>query len=94
VRPQHYRNKVAIITGGASGIGAALAKHLGQLGAHVLVADRQIELAERIAQEICAAGGSAVAMALDVRDFEAMSRVVRDTVARWGRCASRQRRTA
>lgn len=80
----HYRSKVAIITGGASGIGAALAKHLGQLGARVVVADRQEALAEEVAAAIRSQGGSAVASALDVRELESMNRVVADTLARWG----------
>lgn len=86
VRVSHddYRHKVAIITGGASGIGAALGKHLGALGARVVLADRQVELAESVAAAIRAAGGSAIATELDVRELESMKRVVADAVARWG----------
>ena len=80
----HYRDKVAIITGGASGIGAALAKHLGELGARVVVADRQHELAQSVVQAIQSSAGTAVATQLDVRELSAVQRVVADTVARWG----------
>lgn len=79
-----YRNKVAVVTGGASGIGAALAKHLGGLGTRVVVADRQEAVAEQVAHEIRSQGGSAVASALDVRELASVNRVVTDTVERWG----------
>lgn len=79
-----YRNKVAIITGGASGIGAALATHLGRLGARVVVADRQEAVAEQVADAIRSQGGSAVASALDVRELASVNRVVTDTLERWG----------
>jgi NADP-dependent 3-hydroxy acid dehydrogenase YdfG len=79
-----YQNKVAVVTGGASGIGAALAKHLARAGARVVIADRQVELAESIATAIRSGGGTAVAVELDVRELAAMTRMVSDTVARWG----------
>jgi NAD(P)-dependent dehydrogenase (short-subunit alcohol dehydrogenase family) len=75
-----WRGKVAIITGGASGIGAAFARALAAAGADVVVADRQLELAEELAAEI-----KGHALELDVRDFGAMKRVVDETVARAGR---------
>lgn len=79
-----YRNKVAIITGGASGIGAALAKHLGHEGARVVIADRQVELAESLAVAIRSNNGTAIAMQLDVRERASMMHVISDTLARWG----------
>jgi len=85
VEPQSsYRDKVAIITGGASGIGAALAKHLAHERARVVIADRQVELAESLAVAIRSNGGTAVAVQLDVRELSSMAHVVTDTVARWG----------
>ena len=79
-----YRDKVAIITGGASGIGAALAKQLSREGARVVIADRQVELAESLAVAIRSNSGTAVAMQLDVRELSSMTHVVSDTLARWG----------
>lgn len=79
-----FHGKVAVITGGASGIGAALARQLAQAGAKVVLADRQLDLAERIASEICAAGGSATAFELDVRDLPQTLRVVQATVEKLG----------
>lgn len=79
-----YAGKVAIITGGASGIGAAIAKELAGAGADVVLADRQVELAERVASTIRSSGGRATATEADVRSLPSLTRVVGDTVARLG----------
>jgi len=76
---------VALITGGASGIGAAFARELAGRGVEVVLADRQFELAGEVADAILQSGGEATAVELDVRDAEAFERVVDDTVARTGR---------
>src|SRR3712207_9565200 len=60
--------KVAIVTGGASGIGREIAPRLAAAGAAVLVADRDGEGAEAVAGEISASGGSALGGAVDGRD--------------------------
>jgi NADP-dependent 3-hydroxy acid dehydrogenase YdfG len=78
-----YASKVAIVTGGASGIGAAIATEIASAGARVVIADRQLELAESVASSIRGRGGAAVAMELDVRDLASMQRVVDATLARW-----------
>ncbi len=80
-----FEGKVAIVTGGASGIGAALCRALGAQGADVVVADRQVALAEDVAAKVCAAGGRARRAELDVRQLAAMEAVVAETVARSGR---------
>ena len=80
-----FTSKLALLTGAASGIGAALAKELARAGAEVVLADRQMDLAERVAGEIRAGGGRASAVELDVRSVTAFERVVRDVVARHGR---------
>jgi NAD(P)-dependent dehydrogenase (short-subunit alcohol dehydrogenase family) len=77
--------KIAIVTGGASGIGRALASELAARGGVVVLADRQQALAEEAASGIQAAGGSASARELDVRDFEAFRRLVDETKTRHGR---------
>ncbi len=79
-----YAGKIAIITGGASGIGAALGKELARAGAEVVLADRQIDLAQRVASEIRSAGGRARAVEADVRVFPTLARVVDETVTRFG----------
>lgn len=60
--------KAALVTGGGSGIGRALAKALAAEGASVVVADILPENAQQVASEITRAGGSALAVACDVSD--------------------------
>ena len=75
----------AIVTGAASGIGRALAEILAERGVDVVLADRQLELAEEVAGGIRKRGGTATAQELDVRDCERFDRVVAQTVERSGR---------
>ena len=77
-------DKVAFITGGASGIGAAFARVLAKQGTVVVLADRQLGLAEEVAAAIVQDGGKASAVELDVRDAAQFQRVVDETVARTG----------
>jgi NAD(P)-dependent dehydrogenase (short-subunit alcohol dehydrogenase family) len=79
-----FGGKVAIVTGGASGIGAALGKEIARAGAEVVLADRQRELAESVAASIRADGGRASAAELDVRDFPATRELVKRTASRAG----------
>lgn len=76
-------DKVALVTGGGSGIGLASAIALAREGASVMIAD--IAGADSAAAEIAAAGGTAHAFACDVTDPEAVQALVQATVARWGR---------
>jgi NAD(P)-dependent dehydrogenase (short-subunit alcohol dehydrogenase family) len=77
-----FAGKVAIITGGASGIGAAFARALGARGAEVVIADRQTKLGEEVAGGIRAQGGRATALEVDVRSLSSMQKMVDETVAR------------
>lgn len=70
-------DKVAIVTGAAVGIGRATALALARFGAHVGICDRDVDNMTSLAAEIAAEGRKSVAVALDVRDGEA----VRDFVA-------------
>ena len=80
-----YKGAVAIITGGASGIGRAIGEALASRGADVVLADLQSELAEEVASGIREAGGKATAAALDVRDFAAFDGLVREVASSRGR---------
>jgi NAD(P)-dependent dehydrogenase (short-subunit alcohol dehydrogenase family) len=77
--------RTAIVTGAASGIGRALSEELARKGVHVVLADRQIELAELAAAGIRERGGSATASALDVRDADAFRSLVEETARASGR---------
>jgi NAD(P)-dependent dehydrogenase (short-subunit alcohol dehydrogenase family) len=82
---QATRNRSAVVTGGASGIGRALAAELASSGVYVVLADRQVELAEQTAADIRARGGAAIAVELDVRDADRFREVAQMTVAQAGR---------
>jgi NAD(P)-dependent dehydrogenase (short-subunit alcohol dehydrogenase family) len=82
--------KVALISGGGAagdgiGNGRAAAILLARAGAQVLVADRDIKLAERTVEMIAADGGTAAALAADVTDEADCERLVNATVDRFGR---------
>jgi len=80
-----FDGATAIVTGGASGIGRALAEELAKRGCEVVLIDLQIELAEEVASAIRAAGGKGRAVEIDVTDFPAMEQVVQETFGRTGR---------
>jgi NAD(P)-dependent dehydrogenase (short-subunit alcohol dehydrogenase family) len=80
-----FDGATAIITGGASGIGRALAEELAKRGGEVVLADLQIELAEEVALKIRDAGGKAKSVKIDVTHFPAMEQLVQETVKRTGR---------
>lgn len=77
--------KVAIVSGAASGMGAATARRFGKEGAKVVVADMLEEDGRKVAADINAAGGAAEFMKLDVTDEANWQSVVQATVAKWGR---------
>jgi NAD(P)-dependent dehydrogenase (short-subunit alcohol dehydrogenase family) len=76
--------KVALVSGGASGIGKASAVRLAEEGAQVVVADIDAELGEETAQAIQAAGGTASFMALDVTRESQWQDCVAATVKAYG----------
>jgi len=80
-----FDGATAIVTGAASGIGLGLAEELARRGCEVVLADRQIKEAEKVAAAISTAGGKAEAVELDVTDFVETERVVQETVKRTGR---------
>jgi NAD(P)-dependent dehydrogenase (short-subunit alcohol dehydrogenase family) len=81
---EYFDHKVAIVTGGASGIGEALAQELAKLGALVTIADLNLEKAETVVAAICAAGGQAWAVGVDVSQAEQVQKLVDEVVARHG----------
>ncbi len=75
------RDKVSIITGGARGIGEAIARAYAAEGAHVVIADLETTKAEALAEEL---GGKALALALDVRDKASIEAMVATVISKLG----------
>jgi 3-hydroxybutyrate dehydrogenase len=78
------KNKVAIITGAASGIGKSIAVYFAREGAKVAIADLNLKAAEAVASEICAAKGVAMGVAMDVSDEKAVNDGVAAVIAKFG----------
>ena len=79
-----FEGKVAIVTGGGSGIGEACCKELAAKSAKVVVSDINLEGAERVVHEIAEAGGTASAVEQDTAKPEDSHRVVRHAVETYG----------
>ena len=78
-------NKIAIVTGAASGIGLAIAHRYAKAGAKVAIADLKLESAQAAADAISAEyGGAAMAVAMDVTDEDQVNAGVAAVVAAWG----------
>jgi len=76
--------KVAVVAGGASGIGAACAKRLAAEGAQVVVGDVAIDGAQRTAQTIVAEGGTASAVAFDLAEPESVAALFASAAETYG----------
>lgn len=76
--------KVALVTGAASGLGKEIAETYAKAGAAVGIADLNIEGANAVAEQIRAAGGKAIGLAMDVTDEEQVNKGVAALVAEFG----------
>jgi len=84
--PKELSGRIALITGGASGIGRATARLLAARGAHVVVADLNGDGAREVADELVAANGArrAIAVEVDVTSEDAVREMVRRTALEYG----------
>lgn len=81
---RQLEGRVALVTGGGSGLGAAISRDLATGGAHVLVADVDLDGAKRTVASLEQAAGSGEAVALDVTDAAAVDEVVAAASAQHG----------
>jgi 2-hydroxycyclohexanecarboxyl-CoA dehydrogenase len=77
-------NRVALVTGGAQGIGRGIVEALGANGFHVAVADLKVDLAEEAASAVNAAGGKAVGVQIDVTDAASVQAAVKSVTESLG----------
>ncbi len=82
---ERFGGRVALVTGGASGIGAATARRLRAEGARVAIGDLNESLGTALAKELGAETGGALFQAADVADLASVERLVEATAARFGR---------
>lgn len=82
---QSFANKVALVTGGASGIGEACALTFAREGAKVAVSDLNAELGEKVVTTIKKNGGEAIFLKVDVSDAQAVEKMIADTVSAFGK---------
>jgi NAD(P)-dependent dehydrogenase (short-subunit alcohol dehydrogenase family) len=79
-----FKDTVAVITGGGTGIGLAIARRLGTLGARIAIASRNAAHIERGCEALNASGIDALAIQLDVRNPEQVDEMVERTVKHFG----------
>jgi 2-hydroxycyclohexanecarboxyl-CoA dehydrogenase len=77
-------NRVALVTGGAQGIGRGIVEALGANGFHVAVADLKVDLAEEAAAAVNAVGGKAVGVQIDVTDAASVQAAVKSVTESLG----------
>jgi 2-hydroxycyclohexanecarboxyl-CoA dehydrogenase len=78
-------DRVAVVTGGGGGIGAATARLFAEHGAQVVIADIDADIAEATAAQVTASGGAALAITTDVRDADQVAGLARTVLDRFGR---------
>jgi 3-oxoacyl-[acyl-carrier protein] reductase len=83
--PFSVEDKVTIVTGGGVGIGRSIAIEFARAGAHVVIASRKMENLEPVTAEIKKLGRRSFAVALDVRQEDAVKDLVERTVKEFGR---------
>lgn len=97
--PLDLTNKTAVVIGGTSGIGLALARGLAQAGANVVPTGRRKDLVQSAAKEITARGSRALATPCDVTDVASLKALLQATCKEFGKveilvnCAGRTKRT-
>lgn len=92
-------NRTAVVVGGTSGIGLALAKGLAQAGAYVIATGRRTELVKQISEQIRALGSGSIAIPCDVINRDSLEQVLAAAIEEFGavdilvNCAGKTKRT-
>lgn len=80
----HLKNKVAVVTGAASGIGKDIALVFAKAGAKVAIADVNLEEAQHVAEEIKSLGGKAMAVVMNVVDEQEVNQGIEQVAKNFG----------
>ncbi|MFP6584208.1 MAG: SDR family NAD(P)-dependent oxidoreductase, partial [Candidatus Hydrogenedentota bacterium] len=81
---KEFQGKVAVVTGGASGIGRAMAERFAEEGMRIVLADIEKEVLDKAAGEMKAEGADVVAVLCDVSKKEDVERLAKEAVAAFG----------
>ena len=79
------RDRVAVVTGGAAGIGLACARRFAAEGAHVAILDRDEDTGAQIARDIIAGGGEAISIGAECTSDDEMDAAIATITEKWGR---------
>jgi 2-hydroxycyclohexanecarboxyl-CoA dehydrogenase len=81
---ERFKDRVAIVTGGAQGIGEAIVRRLASEGSQVAILDVQPSKAQKVATDIVTAGGRALAVEMDITNSQDVKRAVKEVEDRLG----------
>lgn len=85
LKPESFKGKTVLVTGGGTGLGRSMTKYLLELGANAIITSRKLDVLEATAKELEAeTGGKVLALACDVRDYEAVENVINKGVETFG----------
>lgn len=85
LKPETFKGKTVLVTGGGTGLGRSMTKYLLELGANAIITSRKIDVLETTARELEAeTGGRVLAVACDVRDYESVENVIAKGVETFG----------
>ena len=77
--------KVAIVTGGGTGIGSGISRSLAEAGAKVVIGQRHKAAADKIAQELSREGAEVLSQPVDIQYREQVQALIQTTIERWGK---------
>ncbi|MFN7492962.1 MAG: SDR family oxidoreductase [Cyclobacteriaceae bacterium] len=86
LKPDALKGKTIIITGGGTGLGKSMGKYMLQLGANLVITSRKKDVLDKTASELeTETGGKVLALSCDVRKYDEIENVLKETESRFGR---------